>query len=93
MNIYAVEYLYVDDPAALDRHRPEHREYLRSLTPDTLVVAGAYQQVDEPGALLVFSADTAAEVEEALDADPFHLQGLIRERVIRLWNPGIGALG
>ncbi|MCC2592227.1 YciI family protein [Tessaracoccus sp. OS52] len=92
MNTYAVEYTYTEDSQALDEHRGAHREFLRALMPDPLVVAGAYQD-GAPGALLVVRADAAAQVEELLDADPFHIQGLISDRRIRLWNPGIGQIG
>lgn len=92
MNLYAVEYSYVPDTAALDEHRPAHREFLRALVPDPLLVAGAYQQTDEPGALLLVRAASAQEVEELLNADPFNVEGLIAERRVRLWNPGIGTL-
>lgn len=93
MNTYAVEYSYVDEPALLDEHRPTHREFLRALLPDTLVVAGAYQASKQPGALLVLRAESAAEVARLLDGDPFNVEGLIADRRIRLWNPGIGSIG
>lgn len=90
MHTYAVEYTYSDDSARLDAVREVHREFLRALVPDVLVVAGAYQEAEKPGALLVMRGESAAEVTEILDGDPFHLAGLIIARNVRLWNPGIG---
>ncbi|GAB3819730.1 hypothetical protein GCM10028820_24170 [Tessaracoccus terricola] len=92
MNLYAVEYSYTTDSAGLDEHRPAHREFLRALLPSPLVVAGAYQNSDEPGALLLVRAESDAEVEQLLDEDPFWKQRLITQRRIRLWNPGIGTV-
>ncbi|TRY19892.1 hypothetical protein FOJ82_03155 [Tessaracoccus rhinocerotis] len=92
MNLYAVEYSYVTDAAALDEHRPAHREFLRALLPTPLVVAGAYQEADSPGALLLVRADSDAEVEQLLDEDPFWQRKLITQRRVRLWNPGIGTV-
>ncbi len=92
MNVYAVEYSYAAAPASLDQHRPAHRAFLRSLVPEFLVVAGAYQSGDMPGALLVVRAPDTSQVERTLDADPFNIQGLITSRTIRLWNPAIGSI-
>lgn len=92
MNLYAVEYKYVDDVEAIAQHRPAHRAFLRDLLPTSLLAAGAYPDSAEPAALLLVRADSVAEVEAVLDADPFRLEGLISERLIKLWNPAIGAL-
>lgn len=92
MNTYAVEYSYVEDVAALDEFRAIHRDYLKALGPEVLVAAGAYKEVDSPGALLVIRADTAEQVAELLDSDPFNVQGLISQRTIKLWNPPLGVL-
>lgn len=93
MNFYAVQYSYIRDADALNAHRPAHREFLNGLVPEVLVVAGAYQDGDEPGALLIVRADTSEDAGSALDPDPFNVQQLISGRTIRLWNPGIGSLG
>lgn len=92
MDVYAVEYQYATDAEALAEHRPAHRGFLRALSPDLIVVAGAYQSGDAPGALLVVRTDDPAQLERTLDEDPFHKQGLITRRTIRLWNPAIGSI-
>lgn len=92
MNLYAVEYSYVRDAAALDEHRPAHREFLRALVPAPLVAAGAYQEAADPGALLLVRAASRDEVEQLLDEDPFWQHELIAERRVNIWNPGIGGV-
>ena len=63
MPVFAVHYRYVDQPAVVTEHRPAHRDFLRGLLDRGIVLAaGAY--TDGPAAaLLVFRADSAADVE------------------------------
>lgn len=92
MPLHAVLYRYVDDAAALDAHRPAHRDYLRSLYEQGhLVVSGPLAEGGGPGALLVLDAADPAAVAELLDQDPFRVLGLIADREIRRWNPVFGA--
>ena len=91
MALHAVIYRYADDAAALDEHRPRHRDHLRKLYESGhLVVSGPFTQ-GAPGALLIFRADSAEQVAQWLDNDPFKVLGLIVEREIRAWNPAFGA--
>ena len=91
MSRYAVIYRYSDDSAALDEHRPVHREYLRSLFESgKIVVSGPLGEGGRPGALLILDAGSADEVAELLDRDPFYPRGLIVEREIRGWTPAFG---
>jgi len=86
MPIFAVTYGYAKDTAALDRVRPEHRAFLGAL--DGLLLSGP---TDDDGALLVFDAASAAEVEELLDDDPFFVEGLVVERSIVEWSIVLGS--
>ena len=92
MPVFAVHYQYRDDSVAgRDTHRPAHRAFLDTLLegPVKLLASGPY--TDEPaGALLIFQADTAAEVESTLDADPFALHGFIGGRQVRAWSQSKG---
>ncbi|MDO5737075.1 MAG: YciI family protein [Propionibacteriaceae bacterium] len=90
MSHFAVHYHYVDDVALLAKHRPAHREFLRSLVGHGLLAAGAYPQAEEPSALLIVEADSPQAVATMLDADPFLAQGAIAKRRIMLWDPPIG---
>ena len=92
MSLHAVIYRYVDDAATLDEHRPRHRDHLRKLyEAGHLVVSGPLAEGGGPGALLIFRADSAEQVAQWLDNDPFKVLGLIVEREIRAWNPAFGA--
>lgn len=92
MSYFVVQYTYTDDSRALDAERPHHRAYLSSLLDDTLVASGPYVGSDLPGALLIFTADSAAEIEDLLDRDPLWTADLIAERSIEEWNPVLGSL-
>jgi uncharacterized protein YciI len=56
-----------------------------------LVLAGAFRPAD--GALLVFRASSAAEVEEFARADPYVRNGLVRSWRVREWTVVIGDEG
>ncbi len=94
MSIYAVTYVYADDTALKDQHRPEHREFLGALHAEgTLLASGPYTDEDG-GALLILQGEgTAAEVLSVLDPDPFRREGVVLERSIRPWNVVIGGFG
>ena len=87
MPIFAVHYDYGDDTsAARDQHRPAHRAFLDTLTgPVALSASGPYAH-NPAGALLIIEAASAAEIETALDADPFYVEGLIADRRVREWT-------
>lgn len=87
MPIFAVHYDYRDGSvAARDQHRPAHRAFLNTLTGSAaLLASGPYAQ-DPPGALLILEAASAADIETALDADPFYTENLIGDRRIQEWT-------
>lgn len=86
MATFAVTYVYSPDTEALDRLRPEHRAFLAAQ--DGLALSGP---TDDNGALLIFEARSAAELEELLDDDPFWNADLIAERSIVGWTPVLGS--
>lgn len=88
MAIFAVLYRYSDDVAARDAHRPEHREFLAGC--EGLLLSGP---LTEPaGALLLVTAESAEQVEQLLDADPFRRAGVITDREVRPFDPVLGEL-
>lgn len=87
MSFFAVTYKYSAPESELAKVRSSHREYLASLS--ELQLSGPF--VDEPGALLIFKAPSAADVAKLLDDDPFMVAGFIGERTIRGWNPVLGS--
>lgn len=94
MAVFAVVYRYVDRPEELAEHRPEHRDYLRSLVGSPgLIAAGRADGGSQPSGLLLFEADSAESVEKLLDPDPFWTKNLIENRDIMEWTVAIGSIG
>lgn len=94
MPIYAVTYRYADQPEVIADHRPLHREYIASLLGEGgLIASGRTEGGETPSALLLFQAESVAEVENVLDPDPFWTLGLIEKREIVEWILSSGSLG
>jgi uncharacterized protein len=91
-----VTYRYTDTPEQAEKRaevRPTHREYLRGLADQGLLLAsGPYAPDEPPGALLLYRADAKAAVEDAVAKDPFSTGGLVAEATITEWVPGTGPL-
>lgn len=85
---FVATYEYSAAETELAAVRAEHREYLAGL--DELLISGPAD--DGRGAVLVFEAETAEQVEALLDADPFVVQGLVGEHRVRPWKPVLGRL-
>lgn len=94
MAIYAVTYRYADKPDVIAEHRPAHREYIATLLGDGgLIASGRTEGAEVPSALLLFQAESVADVEAILNPDPFWTLGLIEEREIVEWILSSGSLG
>ena len=94
MATFAVIYRYSTDSAALDEHRPVHKDYLKSLFEEgKIIVSGPLGEGGRPTALLIMSCENTDEVEQLMNKDPFHRLELIVEREIRPWNIAFGAIG
>lgn len=86
MPTFAITYTYSDDAAARDEIRPVHKDFLEAqYTAGRLRASGPIQD-GTPGALLIISGESADEVAELMDSDPFMKHGLIAKREIRNWN-------
>ena len=93
MTIFAVTYRYSDDVATRDDLRTEHRDYLRGLADQgLLLVSGPFGPDEAPGALLLFRADDKAHVDALVEKDPFTPSGVIAETDTTEWEPVIGPL-
>lgn len=94
MRTYAVLYQYEPQLLTLiDDWRPAHRTYLRSLhRQGKLFSSGHLRDANAAGALLIMHADSAREVREMLEKDPFFEHGLVTDIIIREWEPTIGDL-
>jgi uncharacterized protein YciI len=86
MPYYAVTYEYTEDADTRGRVRPEHRAFLGSQ--ENLLASGPTGDGD--GALLVFEAPSAADVEKQLDDDPYARAGLIASRSVTAWDIVLG---
>jgi uncharacterized protein YciI len=84
--------LYEVTPDYLERRKPLRPEHLalaeRFRKEGKLLLAGAFDPPD--GALLVFRADSPAEVEAFVQADPYARNGLVTRWRIRPWTVVIG---
>ena len=89
MPVFAVNYQYGAEPHQLDEIRPIHRAWLSELLEKGLLLASG-PMVDNPGALLIFRAESAIELSALLDNDPFDIAGFIGTRSIQQWNPVFG---
>ncbi len=87
---FALFYDYVPDMVERrTAHCDAHLELVRGLhAQGRIVLAGAFAPVD--GALLVFRAETPAEVEAFVKADPYVLHGLVTRWRIREWSVAVG---
>jgi uncharacterized protein YciI len=92
--VFAVTYRYPDDSeTARAESRPAHREFLRGLAEEgVLLLSGPYAAGEEPGALLLFRAEAKDALLARLRADPFQVQGLVAEVVATEWEPVSGPL-
>ncbi|MET0967422.1 MAG: YciI family protein [Nakamurella sp.] len=90
MPVFAVQYSYVDQPEVVTQHRPAHRDFLRALLDQGIVLAaGAY--TDGPaGALLIFRGDSQEHIGRILAEDPFQKLGLVQQCEIRAWGQAMG---
>jgi uncharacterized protein YciI len=82
---YAAIAVYTPDSATIAKARPAHRDYLAGLIQQgRLVISGPFS--DDSGGLLVYEAETAADAEKLVAADPFATQGVFVSWEIRPWN-------
>ncbi len=80
---------YKQDKETIDRVRPTHRQYLRSLLDaGKLFASGPF--TDDSGALIIYEADTPEEAETILHGDPFHAAGIFVKWKIMPWKMVLG---
>jgi len=88
---FILSYDYVPD--VLERRAPfraDHLAYAREHhAKGSLVLAGAFDPPTD-GAIFVFKAGSAAEVEAFVAADPYVKNGVVTGHRVRPWNVVIG---
>ena len=70
MALHAVLYRYSTDSAALDEHRPAHKDHLRSLFEQGRIVVSGPLTSGGPGALLILDAEDPEEVARPAGQGP-----------------------
>ncbi|MFN8590047.1 MAG: YciI family protein [Thermomicrobiales bacterium] len=76
---------FTDNEALRLETRPSHREYLRSLfDAGKLAMSGPW--ADDTGAMLIYEADSLADAEALLNADPYRAAGVLADARIREWR-------
>ncbi|OZM79732.1 YciI family protein [Pseudonocardia sp. MH-G8] len=95
MSLFTVFYTYAEgSDDKRDEHRPAHRAFLRELhDAGKLKVCGPWGPEEAPGGMLIFEGESATEIGELLDDDPFRQVGVVADRAIRSWGIVIGAVG
>lgn len=83
--MFVVELTFTDDPARLAA-RPAHRERLRQLHADgVLVMSGPFS--DDSGALLIFDVDDPAAMDRVLADDPYYSTPGVTVSRRQPWSP------
>jgi uncharacterized protein YciI len=85
---FVVEIRYV--PEKFAEVRPRHRDYLKELA-EQGVVAVAGPLADGTGGMIVCQSEDREALQAVIDADPYHIEGVIAERTVREFSPLIGA--
>lgn len=96
MTYFAVTYTYSPDSDDIVNLRPVHREFIGSLKEDGQIVGSGPFTDGEGGALIIIELEdgaTLVDAEALMNKDPFHVEGALDNRSIRMWNPVIKAFG
>ena len=65
--------------------RPRHREYLAELKEQgKLFASGPFE--DDSGALIIYEAESQADAEALIEADPFREVGVFQSYQIKPWR-------
>lgn len=88
MAYFVVEIRYV--PEKFAEVRPRHREFLQQQVElGTVVVAGPLD--NDTGGMVVFRVESREALQDIIDSDPYHLEGVVAERTVREFKPVLGA--
>jgi uncharacterized protein YciI len=93
MAVFAISYVYTDDPAGRDQHRPAHKDYISGLADQGVVlISGPLGSDETPGALIVVQADAKDDALALTEADPFRANGQVSTASVVEWIPMLGRL-
>ncbi|MFC3851132.1 YciI family protein [Corynebacterium hansenii] len=89
MTIYAVSYSYDPEDPRIAEVRPDHRAFIAGLKEKGAIIGSGPHPDAEGGALIVIRVGDGEDPASVMDADPFHVRGVLAGRTIREWNPVI----
>ncbi len=88
MSYFALFYDYGTDDTVADRRKPYRQAHMALIDAaeheGRLVLAGPFKPAD--GALLVFRAETAGDVEQFAAGDPYVTSGVVKSWRVREWS-------
>jgi uncharacterized protein YciI len=87
---YTVDTTYITDREKLLEVRPKHRDYLRALASDGIVIAGG-PWADDTGGFAVYQVEDRAQLDQLLADDPYTTEGVSAGRAIKEWKITLGA--
>jgi uncharacterized protein YciI len=87
---YTVDTTYITDREKLLDVRPRHRDYLRALAEDGIVIAGG-PWGDDTGGFAVYQVEDRAQLDQLLADDPYTTEGVSAGREIKEGKITLGA--
>ncbi len=94
MNYFAVTYRYAEGDENIARVRPTHREFLKGLLDEgVLVGSGPYEGGDALIVIRLGEGSSVADAEALMDKDPYVLEGVLPGREIKAWSPVLNIFG
>lgn len=94
MNHFAVLYRYPAGDENIARVRPTHREFLKELLDEGILVgSGPFEEGDALIIIRLPEGSTVADAEALMDKDPYTLEGVLPGREIFAWTPVLNVFG
>nr|WP_042183732.1 YciI family protein [Kibdelosporangium sp. MJ126-NF4]CEL15793.1 hypothetical protein [Kibdelosporangium sp. MJ126-NF4]CTQ93718.1 hypothetical protein [Kibdelosporangium sp. MJ126-NF4] len=87
---YTADVTYTTDRDKLTAVRPAHRDYLRGLAEQGIVLA-AGPWADDLGGFAVYQVEDRAQLDKILADDPYTTEGVAARRDVREWKITLGA--
>jgi uncharacterized protein len=87
---YTADVTYTTDRDKLAEVRPAHRDYLRDLAEQGVVVA-AGPWADDLGGFVVYQVEDKAQLDKVLAEDPYTTEDVAAKRDVREWDIRMGA--
>lgn len=90
MTYFAVLYTYNPDSEKVAEVRTVHREFIANLHAEGKIVGSGPFVDGDGGALIVIKLEEGSNLVDAetlMNNDPFHVENVLDNRVIRSWTP------